>query len=128
MLGHVYDSSSKTWICFSVSISIRFSELATFFLRFSHLKTFGIVQVHLLEDAVNVAGRNIISELPFLEMFNHVVRDRQLGLAGVTVLVQVFAGRDFEIGVGDCNQGEDDENFHVDLTREAQLGTNILTE
>lgn len=37
------------------------------------------------EDAVNVAGRVIISELPFLELFNIFVRKAQFGFAFIAI-------------------------------------------
>lgn len=43
--------------------------------RSTYLETVVVVQVHMLEDALDVAGRDIIGELPFLELFDHFVGD-----------------------------------------------------
>lgn len=70
--------------------------------------------MHVLKDAVDVAGREVRSKLPFLELLDHIIGDGKLSLAAIAVAVQILAGGDFEVGVGDGDEGKDDKNFHSD--------------
>jgi hypothetical protein len=55
--------------------------------------------MHVSEDTVDVTGGMVISELPFLELFNHFVGEAQFSLALIAIFVQIFTGRDLEVGV-----------------------------
>lgn len=58
-----------------------------------------VIQAHVAEDAVDVAGRLVGCEFPLLELGDGLIGDGQFGFAFVAVLVQVLAGRDLELGV-----------------------------
>lgn len=58
-----------------------------------------LVQMHVSENAVDIACRVIVSELPLLELLDGLIGQTQFGLACVAEAMQVFASRNLEVGI-----------------------------
>lgn len=89
----------RAWLDLGADLSL-VAALSQLLHQVVHVEAGGLVEeTHLVQDALDVAGVSLL-ELPLLELVDLFSRDVQLADALATVLAQILAGLDTELGQG----------------------------